>query len=204
MKREFTPKEKVLLLILTLMILALGYYEFVYKATEANIAACQTRIAEIEDQNLYEMMKYSKMQKIEKELEKIKAGQDKTVPIPEYDNMKNLLAELNKLFAGTQLYNLSFSEPATSEPLVRREVNITFTTANYNAGLDVLKALGQFRYRCLLESVEVKSGEQINDPAVAVSFKVKATFFELPPVSAATTEPQQVQQDAHPETKPSG
>ena len=37
MSREFTRREKILILVLAVMLLGILYYEFVYKTTKANM-----------------------------------------------------------------------------------------------------------------------------------------------------------------------
>ena len=74
MDREFTPREKGMLLVLAVLLLALGYMKLFYAPVQQAVEDNQQRQTELQDQALIEQTRALKMQVMEKELEELKAG----------------------------------------------------------------------------------------------------------------------------------
>ena len=94
MDREFTPREKGMLLVLAVLLLALGYMKLFYAPVQQAVTENQQRQTELQDQALIEQTRALKMQVMEKELEELKAGN--AVPdaqVPDYDNVQRVMIE---------------------------------------------------------------------------------------------------------------
>lgn len=131
MDREFTPREKGMLLLLAVLLLALGYMKLFYAPVQQAVEDNQQRQTELQDQALIEQTRALKMQVMEKELEELKAGN--AVPdaqVPDYDNVQRVMIELNAILARAQEYSLAFDDVSLDDSgLVRRPVELTFKTA---------------------------------------------------------------------------
>ena len=128
MDREFTPREKGMLLVLAVLLLALGYMKLFYAPVQQAVEDNQQRQTELQDQALIEQSRALKMQVMEKELEELKAGN--AVPdaqVPDYDNVQRVMIELNAILARAQEYSLAFDDVSLDDSgLVRRPVELTF------------------------------------------------------------------------------
>ena len=122
MDREFTPREKGMLLVLAVLLLALGYMKLFYAPVQQAVEDNQQRQTELQDQALIEQTRALKMQVMEKELEELKAGN--AVPdaqVPDYDNVQRVMIELNAILARAQEYSLAFDDVSLDDSgLVRR------------------------------------------------------------------------------------
>ena len=166
MDREFTPREKGMLLVLAVLLLALGYMKLFYSPVQQAITENQQRQAELQDQALVEQTRALKMQTMEKELEELKASN--AVPdaqIPDYNNAKRVMVELNAILARAREYSLAFDDVSLDEDsgLVRRPVELTFKTADYAAAREIVNDLYHCRYRCYIQDVSVSADEDGTD-----------------------------------------
>jgi type II secretory pathway component PulM len=71
MDREFTPREKGMLLVMAVLLLALGYMKLFYAPVQQAVEDNQQRQTELQDQALIEQTRALKMQVMEKELEEL-------------------------------------------------------------------------------------------------------------------------------------
>ena len=71
MDREFTPREKGMLLVLAVLLLALGYMKLFYAPVQQAVEDNQQRQTELQDQALIEQDRALKMRTMEKELEEL-------------------------------------------------------------------------------------------------------------------------------------
>ena len=168
MSRSFTKREKILLLVLCVLLLGILYYQFVYKTTVAMIDKYDT--ADLETDLQIEQTKAINIKNMEKEINANKSGSGGVVA--SYNNIKNELAALNDIFAAASSYNLDFGQAVQDGDAVRREVNVTFTAANYSQAKAIIKAIHDCRYRCLIRSMSVSAAD------TEVSATMDVTFFE--------------------------
>lgn len=179
MRREFTQREKVLLLLLTVLLMALGYMKLFYEPVQESVTAAQVRQAEAEDALLVEQMKLGQLRAMEAELEELKAsGNVQDAELPPYDNVENVMVQLNAILSTAQEYSLDFQEVRFGEDgLVSRPIQMTFAAGNYDTARGILNDLYHCWYRCSLDGVTVSGEEDVSrDSPVTVSLTV--TFYE--------------------------
>ena len=183
MDREFTPREKGMLLVLAVLLLALGYMKLFYAPVQQAVTENQQRQTELQDQALIEQTRALKMQVMEKELEELKASN--AVPdaqVPDYNNAKRVMVELNAILARAREYSLSFDDVSLDEDsgLVRRPVELTFKTADYAAAREIINDLYHCRYRCSIQDVTISADEDGTDITAAPGAvtQLTAVFLE--------------------------
>ncbi len=183
MDREFTPREKGMLLVLAVLLLALGYMKLFYAPVQQAVEDNQQRQTELQDQALIEQTRALKMQVMEKELEELKASN--AVPdaqVPDYNNAKRVMVELNAILARAREYSLSFDDVSLDEDsgLVRRPVELTFQTADYAAAREIINDLYHCRYRCSIQDVTISADEDGTDITAAPGAvtQLTAVFLE--------------------------
>ena len=183
MDREFTPREKGMLLVLAVLLLALGYMKLFYAPVQQAVTENQQRQTELQDQALIEQDRALKMRTMEKELEELKASN--AVPdaqVPDYNNAKRVMVELNAILARAREYSLSFDDVSLDEDsgLVRRPVELTFKTADSPSHRDIINDLYHCRYRCSIQDVSIYADEDGTDITAAPGAvtQLTAVFLE--------------------------
>lgn len=102
MKHVFTNREKILLVILAIMLIAVGYWKLILTPINDDIADLQSRTASEQDAMIQSAAQLSQLNRMKSELETVLADPD-AKPLPDYDNSERLLVELNTILSGTSL-----------------------------------------------------------------------------------------------------
>ena len=168
MSREFTRKEKMLLVIMCALLIGILYFEFVYRPVKANMNKYNT--AKLSVKLATEQAKSLSIKKMESEMAGNKASNIGTVAT--YNNVKQELKALNNIFSSASSFNLDFSDPVKDGDAVRRNVNITFTAKSYSAANNIINELHNCEYRCLIRTLSLTSS------GGTVSGNMQVTFFE--------------------------
>lgn len=168
MSREFTKREKILLLVMCVLLVGILYFEFVYKPVKANIKKYDT--AKLETTLQTEQTKSMSIKKMESGMATNKAGNVGVVYA--YNNVKRELKALNSIFSGTSSFNLEFADPVKDGDAVRRNVTITFTTGSYSSAKAIVKEIHNCKYRCLIRTISLTSADS------TVNGTMQVTFFE--------------------------
>lgn len=174
MSREFTSREKILLVVLCVLLLGILYYEFIVKDVEETIKKYDTE--DLETELLIEQTKAASIMDMEAEMEAAKAESGSVVA--SYNNIKNEISALNDIFAAASTYNFDFNQAIKDGDAVRRDISISFTASSYNTAEAIIEKLHDCKYRCLIRNISINtsSGEGISSGSVSVSMTV--TFFE--------------------------
>lgn len=189
LSRQFTRREKALLIILALLILvALYFYCVQYPASEAS-GKYKSETGNIDSEIVVMNAKKAKMDKMSGELEDLMADPD-TVQIPEYDNLQQVIGFLNTALRNTEDYTLSFPgidfpRADTSEHIVRRYLNLTFVSESYGDARKVIDDLQASPYCSQVNDISIasvtedgKTKQGTDLLAGRVEVTLSMTFFE--------------------------
>ncbi|SCJ72242.1 Uncharacterised protein [uncultured Eubacterium sp.] len=174
MSREFTSREKILLLVLCVLLLGIAYYEFIIKDVDETIKKYDTE--DLETELLIEQTRAQSIMDMEAEM---KNAKDQTGSVvASYNNIKNEISALNDIFSAASTYNFDFSQAIKDGDAVRRDISVSFTAGSYNTTESIIAKLHGCKYRCLIRNISINtsSGEGISSGEVSVSMTV--TFFE--------------------------
>ena len=181
----FSRREKALILVFVIILLALVWYLFVFQRTAAQITEMDSQINTVQTETTIASAQVSKMHVMQKAIEESKARGAKATPVPAYDNMSPLMTELNAIMGTTSNYTLSFDEldTTTSAGYVLRGVRADFSCASFAEAERVIVALADGAYPCSIDSVNVvegKSGSSTrgNGRTGTVTASMHVTFFE--------------------------
>ncbi|NCB41958.1 MAG: hypothetical protein EOM59_05000 [Clostridia bacterium] len=179
MRREFSKREKVLLLVLAFMILALLYYVVVQKTIVNTTRTAQLRINDAQAELEIEEIKLERMLFMQEKLDAISESEAASVSrIADYDNIQPLMIELNNILAKARGYNLGFLDIDFTEGLARRTIKMSFSADSYATAKSILEALATCKYKSLVGSVGFSSGQ--DDLMVGnVSVQLDITFYEF-------------------------
>lgn len=184
MNRAFTTREKTLMLILVILLLATGYYWVVAMPVQDRITAANAADASAQDEIMVESVRAKQLRTMQEELESAKSnGEQKVSSIPDYDNLENVMIQLDAILTPASTYTLNFSDVGISDQLVNRPISMTFTCANYQAARGIIDSLYNCVYRCTLDNISMSAIVQdrsgtpdLNQDGVSVSLLV--TFYE--------------------------
>ena len=143
MKHTFTTREKVLLVILAVLLIAVGYWKLILTPINDSIADLNARTASEQDAMLQETTRLTRLRQMQQELETLLADPD-AKPLPAYDNSEKLLVELNTILSGCVDYTLSFGATYPLEDgsaIMCRPISLEMTTDTYREARAVLDAL---------------------------------------------------------------
>lgn len=184
LNRAFSKREKVVLLILSVILLSLIYYRFVYINVNRRIAGADTTA--IEDMILSEQQKAQSIENMQAEMEKAQSEGNGLVST--YDNFKAEANALNAIFAQADSFNFSFDRPVADGDAVRRVISIVFSASDYVVARNILQQIHDCPYRTLISDISINAVRQskndvnyAEDPSIytdAVQGSLKVTFYE--------------------------
>lgn len=175
MTRTLTPREWILLAVLAVVIIVSGYLMFFYMPMTAerdNLAL------EIDSTNLEletAQIQLDNKRRMERELAEIFAANPNPVGLAAYDNLQPVMQELNAVLAAADDYSLSFSSVSAEQSIVRRSINLSFSSRNYAQARQILQRLDNSAYRCMLESLNISMNQGRNSSVLVNGVIV---FFE--------------------------
>lgn len=177
LRRSFSSREKGLILVLVIVLLVACYYFLVVKNVADTLAANEEQMDEVQQQIDQQNAVAAARNRMQSELDAL--GEQRDLPeVAVYDNLRNELNELNALLSTATVYDLNFGQPERDGDLVRRAVAISFTVPDYQAALDIVRALENGSYRCQITDFAL-TGRMLADGSVSsVSATLDVTYFE--------------------------
>ena len=176
MSRDFTTREKIMLLILTLILLAAGYYVVVDQPIRTAINEARSQQEELNTELMFLQTKAAALSSMQSELDSIEQGES-LGKMGSYNNSKAELDELNRLLKAADTYDISFSNVTRDGDLIRRAVSLTFSASDYDKAAELVKSLCSGEWRCIVSDIRVV-GEEDDLRAGKVNVGVTATFYE--------------------------
>lgn len=174
MSRAFTKREKIFLLVCIAMMLGIFYYQVLWKSTSQIME--EYNVETLEDQLLLAQTKAIKMVEMEKFIEEYQ--EQARGMVADYNNLQNEITELNEILSEAYTYQLDFEDATTDGSIVRRNVNITFQTGDYDTAKRIIQSLKDSRYKCLLRDINILSKENSLQTTNLVDVRLKVTFYE--------------------------
>ncbi len=178
LSRKFTTREKVLLLILSVILLAELYFLLVHQRVEREFAQARSRTETATISYDIERVKAEKKQEMQKKIQEAEKDANAR-PLPDYDNSTNVVAYLNGVMAATEEYNLVFNAVDFSSYAAMRPINMSFSCQGYAAVRDIVAQLENGPYYCevtgLSMSVASETGDMTGD---LVFVQMTAVFYE--------------------------
>ena len=176
LSRDFTLKEKILLLILSLALIGLAYYQFIDQSVRSELAIAQSEKESLQVELDAVQMRLAQLKKMEQEMADL-SGDTSLGIMGSYNNSKAEIALLNDILGDTQQYSISFSDVTRNGDLIRRNFSLQFTASDYEEAMQMLTRLSRSECRCRLGNIycESEDGNVLKGP---VSVSATATFYE--------------------------
>ena len=196
MNREFTTREKLLILLLCLILVGLAYYQFVDQPVRTALnnahAERDSLLTELTTVNA----KLAVMRRMRDEMEDITAG-GTVSEMKSYNNSKPEIALLNDILRGTPDYTITFADVTRDNDQIRRNFSLTFVSDKYASIQRIVKQLSESPYRCLIGDLKISVTRGKTMAEGPINVNATATFFEtmvggvvdagLPATSAAAS-----------------
>ncbi len=177
LSREFTLKEKILLLVLSLILVGLAYYQFVDLPVRTELEAARSEADSLTIELKAVEAKLERMRRMRSELEDVTAGGTAT-EMGSYNNSKQEIASLNDILDQTLQYSITFANVTRSGDQIRRNFTLQFTTDTYEEMEKVIRELSQNHHRCLIGDLRCTAARDQNLMDGNITVNATATFFE--------------------------
>lgn len=171
MDRAFTTREKILMLVLAVVLLACAYYLLVFAPSQSAIESSKTQVSQLESELTINQAMALKTDSMRDELEEKRAAGMRAKKTLNYDSTPAIMKELNGILAGTKTYSLSFAGPEPSEDgaTVRQSASVSFTAASYGAAKSVVKQLVNSKYTSMVTDFSIMAADNGGDANAAVT-----------------------------------
>lgn len=177
LSRDFTLKEKILMIALVLMLMALGYYFLIDQPVRDGIASANADYEMYTEELNALQVKIARLDAMQQELDAMKS--DKT-RMPSYNASRQEINFLNTVLADAQDYTVTFSSVTREGDQIRRSFTLQFTAADFAGARNLLNNLSGGELRCKLGdmSYAVNAAAADGTQAASVTVSVSAVFYE--------------------------
>jgi hypothetical protein len=172
MSRDFTRTEKILIVVLVLILLALVYYQFVEKTVRQSITNAQSEAGMLETELAAAQARLAAAQKVKNSMDELEASGQMSW-MGSYNNSKAEVAFLNDILADAREYSIAFADVTRNGDQIRRNFTLQFKTISYQAAQDIMTRLCNGENRCLVGDVRCAIAA---DGTVVIN--ASATFYE--------------------------
>lgn len=176
MKRQFSVREKVLLVILALLLVFCVYYILVDKPVRETLADASARQSAAETELVVANARLEKMHRMQAALEEL--DHTARADVPDYDNARRVVELMNEAMARTTAYTLSFGGVSRQGAIALRPIDMNFQCESYDAAKQILQTLLDSPYRCRITSMNMSCAAGRDVRLNRVSVRASVTFYE--------------------------
>lgn len=173
--RDFTRFEKTLLLILSVILIGLVYFQFVEKPVRRAIASSKAESRDLETELTAVKARAERLDKLDSEIDAIK-GSGSVSRMESYNNSSREVDLLNDILSDTLKYTITFADVTRTNDQIRRNFTLEFRTADYYSMRKIIERICGSPYRCLVDEISCTTTR--NDKESYVTAKLTATFYE--------------------------
>ena len=177
LSRDFTLKEKLLLLLLSLILVGLAYYQFVDRPVREalDIAHAEAESLTVELQTVE--AKLARMRRMRSEMDDVTAG-GTAREMGSYNNSKAEIAILNDILQDALEYTITFANVTRDGDQIRRNFTLQFSTDSYEIMEYMLSALSGSHYRCMIGDLRCNAAKNDDLMRGIITANATATFYE--------------------------
>ncbi len=176
MSREFTAREKALLLVLVVMILVVGYVKLIWEPVELEIRAWKDKTLQTQLMVEQQRLQLANMKQMQQHLEEMKESGSYT-EIPAYDNSGPVMAELHGILAAAKAFTLEPEAIQKQGYILQRPVTVQFLAADYETARGILQGFHESAYCSLVTDLELHWQGRAEGSPVQVSLRI--TYYEV-------------------------
>lgn len=177
LSRDFTLKEKILLLLLGLVLVGLAYYQFVDQPVRSKIESAHAEAKELTAELKTVEAKLEKMHRMRNELDDVTAGGTAS-EMGSYNNSKEEYQVLNDILGNALTYSITFANVTRDNDQIRRNFTFQFTMDDYEAMEGMISDLLENHYRCLIGDLRCTAARNGDVTEGTITVNGTATFYE--------------------------
>ena len=175
LSRDFSLKEKILLLVLVVILIGLGYYYFVDQPVRRELESCAAEKETLEVELVAVNQKVARLKKMQEELDSIEARGDVSV-MSSYNASKQEIKLLNDVLSQTESYSISFANASRDGDQIRRNFALQFVAPDYDTMAGIIAELAKSDMRCIISDIACSHSGYYLDGGFSVT--ATATFYE--------------------------
>lgn len=181
-KKKISTRETLLFAVLGILVLGLCYYKFFYMHIQGQIATLEAD-RDFEQSQITTLN--SRVALVNSMRDSVDASKSEVLadPLPEYDNGKSVIKELNRILAATDTYSLNFAAITHNDYIAERPVQITFKSPSYKAARTIISKLNSSEYFNQISdvsmNVEKGSYDEDGNYNASCSVSLTITYFEV-------------------------
>ena len=177
LSRDFTLKEKLLLLLLGLILVGLAYYQFVDRPVRTALESARAEADSLSTELKTVEAKLERMRRMRSELEDVTAGGSAS-EMGSYNNSKEEYTILNDILSDALQYSITFANVTRDGDQIRRDFTLQFTTDDYEDMERKIAELTESHYRCMIGDLRCTASRDSNVMEGNITVNGTATFYE--------------------------
>ncbi len=170
--RDFTTTEKILIVILALILLALVYYQFVDKTVRTTIENAQSEAMMLETEIDAAQIRALRLRTLKDSMDQMEA-EGKLSWMGSYNNSKAEVRFLNDLLADTLSYSIEFANVTRNGNQIRRSFKLRYQTGGFRKAREIVEQLRESENRCLVSDIKCSM-----ESSGVTTLEANATFYE--------------------------
>ncbi len=176
LSRDFTRNEKIILLILSIVLVAIFYYWFVDQPVRTTIATAQAQKEALQIELDALNVQIADLQRMEAEMEDMDNSGHISI-MGSYNNVENEVDYLDKVLAQADKYSISLANVTRDGDQIRRNFTLQYTARNYNTARKIIDDLANCPMRCLVGNISAShvNRDEFNS---MISINTNGTFYE--------------------------
>ena len=176
LSKELTKREKIMIVILALVIIAVGWFKLLYEPTMAEIESLNSKMDSEQTEIEIRMPKIAKINSMKNELALLQADSNATT-IPLYDNSKQIMNKISSITKNVDDFNINFQPDTTNGYIVEHPIRLAFSTDSYAKARKLIDALDQETFVNQISDLSIKTEKEDGEVSTRVSMLI--TFFDL-------------------------
>ena len=165
LKYSFSTREKTLIAIFAVIILALLWYVLIFQGVNEQAQKLDSEIATAKETITIDTAKLTQQKNMQDAIDRYVASGAKVVETPKYDNIQNVMDQLNSILASTTSYTISFDDIESKDgDTVARGVSLTFGCGSYEEAVGILTSFARGDYPCRINECSISSSGNIPTP----------------------------------------
>ena len=155
--RKLSIRERALLLCLAVVASVSGYILFFQQPMAQKTESLLLQLEQSRELAGQLDQRLEAKRQMQLELSRLSQETDPLPVMPEYDNLKAVMRELNAILQDSMEYSLTFQEEEAEEHdrILIRRVTIPFTCSGYAQAQEILTRLHDSSLRCMIENLQI-------------------------------------------------
>lgn len=185
LNHQFTTREKILILVCSIIALAIFYYQFAFSGFQSQLAQYDT--TDLQDQVMIEETRAMNLNQMKQDI--ASASGESFGEIAVYNNQSNEIQALNDILSGrATAISITWNQPTLTDLTVRRDASISFSATSYATVREILTDLSNCKYRLIINDVSLNTRDTSTSltESASINASVTVTFFETADGAATT------------------